>query len=161
MTSVGAFSKFNSQDKHDFFRIFSFGTHLEAVEKNHLNELKFWEASRNHKSSLSWKFHIHLESWKMPKRVNCRHSYLRKLFPFMPPLDSQFLIRPLLLKTIASGIQPSKTVHLQDPLSCSDESIQLFKCTHLISAWLTLDSRGVSQWLLFGSFICMIWKFPI
>ena len=26
-------------------------------------------------------------SWKTPKRVNCRHPYLRNLFPFVKPCD--------------------------------------------------------------------------
>ena len=37
------------------FQHFSFGHYEKKVA--YLNELNFWEASRNHESSLSWKFH--------------------------------------------------------------------------------------------------------
>ena len=38
------------------FQHFFFGPPLETMKKSCLNKLKFWEASRNYKRSLSWKF---------------------------------------------------------------------------------------------------------
>ena len=39
-----------------FFSIFPLVPHWKPWKKSCLNKLKFWEASRNHKRSLSWKF---------------------------------------------------------------------------------------------------------
>ena len=62
-----------------FFQHFSFGPPLETMKKKScLNKLKFWEASRNHKRSLSWKF-----QYSILKNVTFRHPYLRILFPFL------------------------------------------------------------------------------
>ena len=38
------------------FQHFSFGPPLETMKKSCLNELKFWEASRNQNWSICWKF---------------------------------------------------------------------------------------------------------
>ena len=40
------------------FQDFSFGPPLETMKKSCLNELKFWEASRNQKWSICWKFQL-------------------------------------------------------------------------------------------------------
>ena len=40
-----------------FFSIFPLVPPWKLWKKSCLNELKFWEASRNHKSSLPWKLH--------------------------------------------------------------------------------------------------------
>ena len=40
------------------FQNFSFGPPLETMKKSCLNELKFWEASRNHKWSVCWNFQL-------------------------------------------------------------------------------------------------------
>ena len=51
-------------------------------KKSCLNNLKFWEASRNHKWSICWKFQLSI-SLGTQKESHCRHPYLRILFPFM------------------------------------------------------------------------------
>ena len=40
------------------FQHFLFGPPLETMEKSCLNKLKFWEASRNPKRSICWKFQL-------------------------------------------------------------------------------------------------------
>ena len=49
-------------------------------KKSCLNELKFWEASRNHKSSLSWKFHNSI--LKNAKTSQLSASISKKVVPF-------------------------------------------------------------------------------
>ena len=48
----------NCQNSTLVFQHFSFGPPWKLWKKSCLNELKFWEASRNHKWSICWKFQL-------------------------------------------------------------------------------------------------------
>ena len=56
-----------------FFSIFPLAPLWKLWKRNCLNDLKFW----------GYELILKVLSWKTPKRVNCRHPYLRKLFPFI------------------------------------------------------------------------------
>ena len=72
------------------FSAFFLWSHLRNYEKKKLsNKLRFWEASRNHKWSICWKFQLSI-SLGTQKESHCRHPYLRILFPFMTRRSNRF-----------------------------------------------------------------------
>ena len=62
-----------------FFIIFPLVPPRKLWKKNCLNELKFWEASGNHNSSLSWKFHNSIS--KKAKTSQLSASISEKVVP--------------------------------------------------------------------------------
>ena len=56
--------------------------------KSCLNELKFWETSKNHKSSISWKFQLSI-SCRTQKSAKIPHPGARWSGPFWTNLDFQ------------------------------------------------------------------------
>ena len=55
-------------------------------KKSCLNELKLWEASRNYKWSIYWKFQLSISLGTQKESHVGIHKYLRKLFRFAPKL---------------------------------------------------------------------------
>ena len=117
-----------------FFDFFPLVPLWNNENKNCLNELKFWEASENHKSSICWKFQLSI-SCGTQKSAKIPQPVAKMIWSFLE-IDSGFVDSGL-------GVWSYEQVRYNRHYSCekiSTELVEAIKLSHFKKSISTCDT---------------------